>query len=1817
MKNDLITTRISSVTGELMLNPITYTEHVISDFLRYQVTTYPFADASLYDQMRALLNLEETRRTPLMKGPYITLSKSFRQGASIQQLVSEGVFHPHTANIAKHPTLFGHQEKAVRAIAKGHPTLVSTGTGSGKTEAFLYPIISHCLHLRDQRALSGITAVIVYPMNALAEDQLERLRGLLAGTGITFGMYIGKTSEVDDDAVGIRLPQGSSKADYEAKLAELAQKNQRQAVFPYEERISRQSMRQSPPRILLTNVKQLELLLTRQRDVQLFDGATLDFLVFDEAHTFSGAAGAETAVLIRRLRAFCGREVDETVCIATSATIVDAERGPEAGRDFAARFFGVDPQTVALVGEEYEPDQWADTRTLPTPFPGDATIHLQDVLTIVDANNEPENDRAATVIRSLLGIKTAPATWRTDVYDYLSRSELAYQLAEALSMPRELPALLKELKSRLGREVSEEELLLWLALGAAARKGERPFMRPVVHAFVRGVSGAVVTFPEGWQRPKLWLSAIDAADDEGDYRLNVLTCGTCGQHYFEHFLRDFDFTDKVPGGGELTPTGQQFWRPLEQSLEGNRVVLLDQLVGRDDEDEDQSIPNSQPLFMCAACGTMHSDHLTRCASCGEEHSQVQLWVVKQDDKNPGKLYRCVSCGTNGRRASGGRYREPAKPVRATTVSDVHVLAQNMIQHAQRKRLLVFSDNRQDAAFQAGWMKDHARRFRLRSLMYGRITQGPTSIGDLTAHLDDLLNRDDDLSQSLAPEVWRMHRKQAEMVKHNEQRKYFLRIQVLRELVTGVRQRIGLEPWGRIQVNYDGLTADLPFMQAWAEKLALSPETLLAGVASLLDTIRRKSILLDRDGRIFSRYWNDGDSEIQRGYMPKFAGVPAGLKLTRDPNDHKSRVQQWLSETGHQTSATQAVRSWGVPSADVPRILQDLWQLLTVDLNILVPVTLRYNNNDKPIRGTQGVFQLDADKLRIVPHEGVYRCQTCRRVQVRPTPHDVCMGWLCKGTLVFEEENPDDYDLMVLDQQFTLLRPEEHSAQVPNDKRERLERAFKSETSDWVNTLVATPTLEMGVDIGGLDSILMRNVPPLPSNYWQRAGRAGRRYRMAVNLTYARNASHDRAYFEEPLKLLNGIIYPPRINLRNELMIQKHAHAAVLTVLNQLRRDRQLAFEVQAEINGILNACFPTYVNTYLFTDNGYVLSEPLDVSILATLISRHETAIINHVLTVFASWPAEDQAVVTEAQLHQHVQGMTEALTAVIKRVWKRLQWAMSQMRKLDEIREKKGTLDAAEDALYARCDRLVKKLKGTQARRRSEGEGFDDTYTYGVLAAEGFLPGYGLGTGAIVGTAQIPISQRAFLKDFDLPRSPAIALREYAPGNLIYANGNRFIPRFYHLEPDAPISYQVDIENQAASEIGTAQTEQTSLGASVLPVVPIADVDMPHVSHITDDEDYRFQMPVTLIGYEQQRHAGGKGYNWGGKTLLSRHNVHLRLLNVGSAQLTGLGILGYPISLVSGQSRSPLSSDAELDNFRAAQLDRYGEPVQNVGFSADVIADALSIQDCHNRIEAYSVAEALRMGAANVIDMEVEDLQLLCIGKPGQEEVDILIYDPMPGGSGLLEQILEKWRDVVEAALDIVAGCPSVCEQACIDCLMSYRNAYYHRYLDRETAVTSLTEWGQQLAFTHDIQAKLPNVEDTSGEMPVNEAESRLLAMIQRAGFPTPIAQYRIDLERPLGHTIPDFFYDDSSQTVYEGICIYLDGMSRHIHGNRETQQRDQRIREALRNQEYEVIAIPYTDLADRTAMAAHFYRLGKLLVGRSEAKKKRDNPDWFTSEG
>jgi hypothetical protein len=154
------------------------------------------------------------------------------------------------------------------------------------------------------------------------------------------------------------------------------------------------------------------------------------------------------------------------------------------------------------------------------------------------------------------------------------------------------------------------------------------------------------------------------------------------------------------------------------------------------------------------------------------------------------------------------------------------------------------------------------------------------------------------------------------------------------------------------------------------------------------------------------------------------------------------------------------------------------------------------------------------------------------------------------------------------------------------------------------------------------------------------------------------------------------------------------------------------------------------------------------------------------------------------------------------------------------------------------------------------------------------------------------------------------------------------------------------------------------------------------------------------------------------------------------------------------------------------------------------------------------------------------------------------------------------------------------------------------------------LRAWGGLLALSNDIPARQPAAEPR--QMPVNEAERILREMFDRAGLDGYEPQTPIELGRPLGTTVPDFFFGDP-EGEEPGVCVYLDGMSEHLHGNPETAERDRHIREQLRSMGYQVIEIPFGQMTDRQAMRGHFYRIGRFLLGRDDATRIREDLSWF----
>ena len=309
-------------------NPITASAKIKKYYLRYIETAFFINDESYFRQFREKLADDSS----FSKGPYLEATDSFKAGKSLEELINEGVVSPlfreldQKAMPVSRP-LYAHQETSVRCIGNGENAVITTGTGSGKTESFLLPILNYLFREQEKGTLGpGVRALLIYPMNALANDQVKRLRKLLNGTKITFGAYTGETEQKQADALNKYKKLNDNKEPLTNEL------------------ISRDVINETPPNLLITNYAMLEYLMIRPRDNSLFSGAygsTWKFVVLDEAHTYTGATGIEVAMLLKRLKARL--ETDNTIqYILTSATLGTSEKDNGEVIEFADTLCSVD-----------------------------------------------------------------------------------------------------------------------------------------------------------------------------------------------------------------------------------------------------------------------------------------------------------------------------------------------------------------------------------------------------------------------------------------------------------------------------------------------------------------------------------------------------------------------------------------------------------------------------------------------------------------------------------------------------------------------------------------------------------------------------------------------------------------------------------------------------------------------------------------------------------------------------------------------------------------------------------------------------------------------------------------------------------------------------------------------------------------------------------------------------------------------------------------------------------------------------------------------------------------------------------------------------------------------------------------------------------------------------------------------------------------------------------------------------------------------------------------------------------------------------------
>ena len=1779
----------------MTINPIAFAQDVNRQFLRYQLTAFPLSDPDMAKQAKEMLGPRSTD-SQLVKGPFVSLSRSFRQGKALKELVEESRLHPAVAGIAEHPVMFAHQEATFEAITSGRHCLVSTGTGSGKTEAFLYPILDHCFKLRDQGAPPGIAAILVYPMNALAIDQLERLRVLLAGTGITYGLYVGSTPRDSSEAVDItKMQKGEGREafpSYQEKLKSFPN----MAIAPYEERISEQEMREEPPRILLTNVNQLEYLLTRGKDLGMFENAPLRFMVFDEAHTYTGARGAEVSVLIRRVRAFCNKGPDEVICIGTSATIFDPVEGEDAGRKFAHRFFGVNPGRVSLVKEIYETQTWADSLVDPRPLGKESLGLFEEALDTLRDEGDPE--RIAAVLRRMTGqIIRTDDHWRSSLYHALHTNAMVRAIYEVLSEPMALQDAVSKVRDYLGRtdpeSVSASEILLYMALGAAAESNGSPLLRPQIHFFVRGLGGAAAILMPGVEgtEAKLFFSKKKAADSDPSVQPDgihtVVTCPNCGQHYFELWMSNLTEDKGLVGG--LIEDENVYW-PRAPQGSGAKVTFTNRFVSELEDFDgidsytDRLDAKRDDAFICHFCGTVHKRNSSRCLnpSCGRDGPLLHVHVLKQH----GNIKVCPSCSYRGRSTASSPLRE----LTASTVADVHILAQDMLnsEATDNRKLIVFADNRQDAAFQAAWMADHARRYRLRHMIYDIIADSstPLSIGDIQEALSTNLLANQTLARSVAPEVFAGYVAESYSSKLQKTMERFLRIAILREFVTSFSQRDSLETWGKARVTYYGLDESNESVQQLAIMYHIPVDEVVLGLESILDVFRRGRMLYDEAEDIYSHYWHPGAEEIQRGFLPYMGMPPKGLKYLKEEGDKGSLVGGFNSTKG-ETFARSFVKKWGVEKNDTNDLLQDIWNLLTDELKLLTPVVLK-SAGMKP-RPMANVHQLDSSKMGIVLQDEKFTCLVCGRVHARDTPNHACTAKNCHGHIQKERPSEEDYNVSLLNKQFDMLRAREHTAQVPAADRAWVEREFKREEGS-VNCIVATPTLELGVDIGSLDMVLLRNVPPLPSNYWQRAGRAGRRHRMAVIYTYCRKGPHDEYFFNDPMRLLSGTITPPRFNLRNPVMVEKHVHATILSELVRAQQADTTPPELEARIRDVMQFAFPFFISNYLFNGDGTIREDPPSMERLGSLIKEFAPRLEARIDKVFRDhWPIEAEAEVSREALDDVLSNTASRLEEQVGLLHRRMKWAIATRNRLTQKEKDMARLEEPDQKLLNRCRDYIRSL----------GKHDLENYTLNVLAMGGYLPGYAMNQGNITGFVGNAYTTEWSRLSFEITRPSTIAVRELVPGSLIYANGGKYKTGHYRLPLEEEHfkldSYVIDVENQAAYEAGETPDGYAEDSQQSITAMPVCDVELAFMSHVSDEEQNRFRLPVFLVGLLRDENRGEDQYRCGEMEFSHLHGQRVRLINAGPADRVLEGKLGYPVCTKCGGTRSPYASEMEINNFREHHKNRgaCNQEPSEIALMADEQVDGLLFKNLGSTTEAINLAEGIRLAASICLEMELEDVHILLLPR-SEDSSDVLIYDPMPGGSGLIDQIINQWTIIVNMGINSLTNCGNKCETSCYDCLRTYRNSFYHSILNRHIATEVLGWYATTPIKVASLPPRQPRSPD-AGES-TNIAELRLERWLNENNLTGFDKQKIIELKGcSIKSTKPDFYFEDPTTNVQ--LAIYLDGMSKDIHGSVERQRADQMIRTWLEANGIRVVTISAASLDDPVIMDLHKNQIANIL--------------------
>ena len=1048
--------------------------------------------------------------------PWLSLNPNFASGGTITDLIAEGLLQPECERIFRLKDdgpegsvlrLHQHQREAIEAAHAGRSYVLTTGTGSGKSLAYIVPIVDRVLAAKAAGTYRpGIKAIVVYPMNALANSQLGELRKFLTigypdGPSVRFDRYTGQESAQDRARI----------------LAD-------------------------PPDILLTNYVMLELVLTRPRERGLIDAArNLQFLVLDELHTYRGRQGADVALLVRRLRDSC--DAAHVQCVGTSATMTtegDEASQRQAVAEVASTLFGVPVQPANVIGETLQ--RMTDPVAIAS---GTLRQRISDPAL-------PEEFAAFTA--------DPLATWIEEVFGFEPGSPLASPRRRR--RPPTLPEAARQLAEQTGVEREACPRAIKETLQAGSRIINPATGRPVfafrLHQFLSKGDNVYVTLEPPASRHVTSTyqvaapgesSQVDGRESaapggDGQHRILVPTafCRECGQDYLAVTRSD-------------TATGRQYAARRDNDASGG-----DEASGYLFISDDQPWPSS--LEQVLVEGRLPYSWLTYDPVAGLTVDPVRAKFLPEPVRVdvtgrevgtgegtyaayvPSPFRFCLRCRTSYEQARSNDFAKLAKLSAEGRSSAMSLITASIVRTLRTwegdlddkaRKLLAFVDNRQDASLQAGHFNDFVQVTQLRGALYRALDKAPEGLTDeivaqrVTEELGLTMAdfaRNPGAKYSQRDEAWRALR---------EVTGYRLYL----DLERGWRVTMpNLEQTGLLRIKYRDLPEVAADVEAWDGcHVALREDDPVHReeiAAALLDELRRNLAIdveyLSDDGfdqvrRLSAQHLKEPWSLPERE-LPPMAGVAfpgPGKRGQRRSNVYLSGRGQF----GRFLIREYANRKINLKTPDAQEIITDLFS--TLNEAGLLTVAVPPDENDVPgYRLRAAVIHWQAGNGLSGAEDRVRRTLDNEEgPRVNPFFRELYRG--VAATLAG-------------------LRAKEHTAQVPPAERQEREREF-SEAA--LPVLYCSPTMELGVDINALSAVGLRNVPPTPANYAQRAGRAGRSGQPALVVTYcATGNAHDQYYFRRPTDMVGGSVAPPRLDLTNEDLVRSHIHAIWLAETGQ-------------------------------------------------------------------------------------------------------------------------------------------------------------------------------------------------------------------------------------------------------------------------------------------------------------------------------------------------------------------------------------------------------------------------------------------------------------------------------------------------------------------------------------------------------------------------------------------------------------------------------------------------------------------------------------------